>query len=59
MLADIGISIQIELQLNAFYFVDDISRKMEVFAVSEIWGAAISSKIAILCTPVRKSQVCK
>jgi hypothetical protein len=35
---DIGIGIHIESQLSMFRFVDDISSKMEVFPMSEIWG---------------------
>jgi hypothetical protein len=37
MFFDIGIGIHIESQLNMFRFVNDISSKMEVFPVSEIW----------------------
>jgi hypothetical protein len=45
---DIDIEIHIESQLNMFRFVDDISSKMDVFPVSEIWEvAAISCKTAI------------
>jgi hypothetical protein len=50
---DIGIGIHIESQLNMFRFVDDISRKTDIFLMSEIWGrAAISCKNAISRTPV-------
>jgi hypothetical protein len=56
MFFDIGIGIHTESQLNMFDFVDDISSKMEVFPVSEIWGAAISCKTAISCTPVGREM---
>jgi hypothetical protein len=38
MFFDIGIGIHVESQLNTFRFVDDISSKMAIFPVSEIWG---------------------
>jgi hypothetical protein len=38
MVFDIGIGIHIESELNMFRFVDDISSKMEVFPMPEIWG---------------------
>jgi hypothetical protein len=56
MFFNIGIGIHIESQLNMFRFVDDISSEMEVFPVSEMWGAAMSCKNAISCTPVSRES---
>jgi hypothetical protein len=44
MFFDIVISIHIKSQLNIFCFINNVSSKMEFFAVSEIGGAQFHAK---------------